>query len=760
VPHIFAETLSDLAFGLGLVTAQDRLWQMDAMRRLAAGRLAEVAGDRKLNGISLHTPGPSILVLDQFYRGLRMQAVAREELSILNRESLDLLEGFARGVNAWIGRLRPADYPPEFLLAAIDPEPWRPEDGLLIGKLIGWLLSLAFLAKPILAALSADPALAWLLPPLRADGPMIIGDGQLPDAASQDLLARRALGLFGPGVGSNSWVLGGERTASGKPILCNDPHLLLGLPALWYPVALTAPSVRVIGATIPGVPAVLIGRNPNLAWGMTAVMADDGDYYRETLNDAGTHYLRNSRWQPVEVVEESFRVRGRRQALRHALRFVRHEGVLCPLLPGGEGKVLTSYRWVGLEPWRGLDGILGMNRARSVEEFEGALREFTVPAQNVVVADGQGCFGYYCTGRFPRRRWGQRMPSILDGSDPRHAWGGYLSWEEQPRCLNPKDGFIVTANNRVASDLPATIAAGFWEPGYRASRIAALLGTCRHANLSDMARVQADLRSLQAMAIVEGLIRPSEGGLANSKARWAASILLGWDGEMKADSPAAVIYHMFYQELLRQAIQPAMEPHAPGFFARYLSTLHLAVPAVDAALLSGDPACFPDGVLPRVERALMAAWDKASARLGTDPSTWRWGDLHPLTFRHLFGRGRGTASRFLAWLFGLNRGPFPRPGDGMTVNLGAFLLTAPFAVEVGPSYRQLVDLGAPEDSRWIVAGGVSGDPGSRHYADQIPAWLAGKTHPMRFLTKDQDGVGPLLRLVPPADNCGATSRVL
>jgi penicillin amidase len=761
VPHISAENLPDLAFGLGVAMAQDRLWQMETLRRLAFGRLAEVAGDREINGASLHLAGPSILAVDRFYRSLRIQDVCREELSLVSEEGTGLLEGFARGVNAWVGQCCPADISPEFLLAGIDPEPWRPEDCLAIGRLIGWLLSLAFLAKPIRAALSADPVLARFLPPDLANGHCIAEGDPPAGATGLDLLARHALGLLGPGIGSNSWVLGGGRTASGKPLLCNDPHLVFGLPALWYPVALTAPTHRVIGGTMAGLPVVLIGRNDHLAWGMTAVMADDGDFYREHLDAAGAHYRRDDEWRAVETVEAAFHVRGRREPVRETLRYVRHEGVLCPLLLARDGEPPTSFRWVGFEPWRGLDGLLGMNRAKNVREFESALQGYAVPAQNVVVGDTSGAFAYFCAGKFPRRPWMEASPPVLDGAAPKYAWGGYLSWAEHPHVTTPTDGYIVTANNRVAIALPATLSGGFWEPPYRATRIAALLGRAEKANVRDMADIQADVVSLQAAGILASLVRPARERLADPRARRAADLLLAWDCRMAADSAAAALYHLFYQELLRQRVRPVLDGRAPGLFARYLSTLHLAVPAVDTVLLTGDPLLFPAGAPLAVESCLTAAWDSARMRLGSDSTRWRWGDLHRLTFQHTLGRGSQPAVRFLAWVLRLNRGPIPRPGDGMTVNLGAFLLTAPFEIAVGPSYRQLVDLGALEESRWIIAGGTSGDFRSRHYADQVALWLAGETRPMRFLSTPPAG-GHALRLASAEGtvDCAPAPRVL
>jgi penicillin amidase len=509
----------------------------------------------------------------------------------------------------------------------------------------------------------------------------------------------------------------------------------------------------VIGATVPGVPAVLIGRNDHVAWGFTAVMADDGDYYRETLDASGARYLRDGTWHPVEIVEEEFRIRAARGAVRHSLRYVRHEGILCPLLPQSDGAAPMSFRWVGLEPWRGVEALLGMNRARDVGAFEAALQDFAIPALNIVVADRQGTIAYFCAGKFPRRSatgGDAGTPAILDGASPKDAWGGYLAWGEQPRSVNPLPGFVVTANNRVAAELPPAISRGFWEPPYRATRIAALLGQFHEAGVEDMARIQADVVSLQAAGILAHLVRPVAHALEDPCARRGASLLLAWDCRMLADSAAAALYHLFYQELLRRCFRPVMDRQAPGAFEKYFSTLHLAVPAADAALLTSDPMWLPDGLRGTVEACLVAAWNAAVIRLGADPAMWRWGPLHTLTFLHGFGRGRGLAARALAWLLDLNRGPYARPGDGMTVNLGAFLLTAPFKTMVGPSYRQIVDLGDPDASRWIIAGGVSGDPRSSHYADQIEPWLRGEYRPMRLRPLADARRGDVLHLAPEA----------
>jgi penicillin amidase len=274
-----------------------------------------------------------------------------------------------------------------------------------------------------------------------------------------------------------------------------------------------------------------------------------------------------------------------------------------------------------------------------------------------------------------------------------------------------------------------------------------------------MARIQADVVSLQSAGVVASLVRSARPRLTEPRAQRAADHLLAWNHRMDADSSPAALYHLFYHELLQRRVRPLLDTRVPGLFHRYLSTLHLAVPAVDTAFLTGDPALFPFGGAESTQECLTAAWKAAVARLGSDPATWRWGDLHRLTFHHLLGRGGSAGMRLLAWLLGLNRGPFPQAGDGMTISMGAFLLTTPFATAVGPSYRQIVDLGAPEDSRWIIAGGASGDPRSRHYADQLSLWRVGETRPMRFLDAEgTDSTG--LRLTPAGADCTSTPCML
>ena len=729
IPFIQAEAPYDLFFGFGFAIAQDRLWQMDLYRRVANGRLAEILGDRSLPvkpGASLQPT--SVVYLDALHRALGFSRVAAPSREILSSGAKEALEGYTAGVNAAIVAMgRRGSFPLEFSLLGYEPEPWRPEDSLAIGRLIAWMLSLAPKVELTLGTFLGHPALQSLLPTSPPEGPFIVTSG---------------MPLGGGGGGSNSWVVGGGRTKSGKPLLCNDPHLPMGLPCLFYQVGLMGGGYHTAGATMPGVPAVVVGMNADVAWGMSSAMPDDADIYREELHPTDpTLYAFRGEWRRLAVREEEIFIRGK-GSQKVSIRYIPHGKADCPLLsdlvPMADP---LSLRWTGLEPSREMDALLKINRAQTLEEFKEALRDFALPAQNFIYADRGGNIAYFCAGRFPHRKKGDG-PFPLDGVKGASEWEGDISFEELPSEINPPSGLIVTANHRIIGDAYPHELTYLWEPPHRARRILELLER-EGLEISDMAAVQMDILSLQAKGLVERSIAPAFSELKGG-ARQVAERLLHWDFRMGVESQEAALYHAFYDHIRRQLFAEKLNRIQPHLYEGYFSLLHLPVYPVDQILLTADPMWFPRGRGEVITRALEGAVRFLKECLGPEEA-WRWGALHCLTLRHPLGGAKDFGGRILNGLFQLNRGPFPHPGDGMTVNVAAYLLSRPFESLVGPVYRQIIDLGNPQNSQWVIPGGGSGDPLSPHYSDQLEDWRQGRYHPMSL---GPDTLQAILELLP------------
>jgi penicillin G amidase len=714
IPTVRAETPGDLFFGFGYAMAQDRLWHMDFYRRLAGGRLAEILGDGPLAlkaGIRLEPR--SVVQLDCLHRALGLARVAQASQEIISDEARTILDGYTAGVNAAMAAMQEERcLPVEFYLLGYEPETWRPHESLAIGRLIAWMLSLAARAEIVLGALVADPDLSSLLPVHPAGEPIVVEGGGL---------------LGGTGGGSNSWVIGSRRTRSGHPLLCNDPHLPMGLPCLFYQVHLRGAGYHVSGATMVGLPTVLIGASAHAAWGMTSAMPDDADVYRETLHPSDPDlYAFKGEWRRLKVQMEEIVVRGG-PSRRVALRYVPRARADCPLL----SDILPfdaplSLRWTGLEPTREIDAFLKICRARDLQEFREALEDFRIPAHNFLYADRQGNYAYFCAGRFPRRRKGEgAFP--MDGAAGTSEWEEDIPFDELPCLINPPSGMIVTANHRIVDDAYPHELTYLWEPSHRAGRILELLER-DGLDVTAMAAIQGDIVSLQAKAVVTQVIAPVAGELFG-KARRAAERLLHWDFRMAAESGEAALYHVTYERLRFLVFADRLNQVAPELYHGYFSLLHLAVNPVDRILKEGDPAWMPEGRGVMVSRALEEAVAFLEKTLGAEED-WAWGKLHRLTLRHPLGGGGSRGRHFMNRIVQLNRGPFPHPGDGMTVNVAAYLLSVPFEAVVGPAYRQIVDLGNPDGSLWIVPGGSSGDPLSPHYSDQLMDWRHGRYHPM------------------------------
>ena len=717
VPHIYAATTRDLFFAQGFVHAQDRLWQMEFQRRLAAGRLSEVLGKATLD-------------VDRWVRTLGLYRTAQKSYAGLSDRARRALDAYAAGVNAFLESGHPL--PVEFTLLRYRPEPWSPVDSLTWASMMALGLSTGWDAKIIRARLiqRLGPQRAATLeggyPP---DNPVILPE---IDYAALGESALRRQATAGPtsdiGAGSNSWVVAGERSVTGKPLLANDPHLMLQIPGIWYENHLVGAGYNVIGASLPGLPSVIIGHNDRIAWGLTASMADVQDLYIERFHpDDPYRYQVNDTWQEAEVYREEIRVRGCREPVIHQVVVTRHGPIITDLAPG-ESQPL-ALRWVAQEVGDGtLEAFLRVNRARDWEEFRAALRHLVTPVLNWVYADVDGNIGYQLAGRIPVRRRGNGQVPVPGWTDE-YEWEGTIPFDELPRSFNPPSGYIVTANNKpVGDDYPYFLGTG-WAPGYRAQRITEMIERRATHDRESFQVIQTDWLSIPAQRIAQRLTRLWTDDPELSR---ALEILRVWDGQMHPRSVAATLAYTTLIHLRRRlfaaalgeladaylgkGFHPLLRP-VSGYAARSFEAAFQVLEDLDSPWLAGRS---PDDVL---QEALHDAVAELRARFGPDMASWRWGRVNRLTLVHPLGTVRPLGRLF-------NRGPYEVGGDPFSPWPNAGRYQAYYDYFHSASYRLIVDLSDLTRSVSVMFPGQSGHPGSPHYANQIDDWLLGRYHPL------------------------------
>ncbi|HET7229802.1 MAG TPA: penicillin acylase family protein [Longimicrobium sp.] len=727
VPHVWAQDDEDLFRAVGYVHAQDRLWQMELFRRVADGRMAEVLG-------------APLVDTDRFLRTVGMGRAAAEGERALDPESRRMLQAYADGVNAWIDH-HPGPLPPEFLALRFRPEHWTVRNTVAIGKIMSWDLADWNVGLDLQRAIDAvGPELARdLYPGDPAWGTTILGNdaqwegkgaaapiapGVRPPAVPADSTPR-ARGAAVPlprvpqlamelldGVSftraSNSWVIGGSRTRSGKPILANDTHLALRAPSLWYLAAIHGKTIDAAGMMIPGAPAVAIGHTRRVAWGYTNAMIDDVDFFVEEVNPAdSTQYRTPGGWARFEAREETIQVKGAAPVIQR-VRVTRHGPVLSDVDKRVPGKVL-AMRWTSQFPTTEMTALLGMNRAGNAGEFTRALHGFNNPHQNVVFADVDGNFGYWMGGRVPIRRGGNGLLPVA-GWTGEGDWTGWLGFDQHPHALNPAAGFVVTANNR---QLPAGagypyLIGGNWAEPYRAQRITEMVRAGHGLTAADVAKQQMDVRDAMALRYKRFAVRGAQ--LAGDSA--AARELNAWPGDASTDSHAAALFYVWLEEL-RHRIGDDEFRGKPVYFPRS---------ALEAVLERGGGAWVDDVTTPKAETLddhLAAAMRAAVATVGART----WGELHVTQIDHPLG-----VVSALNRALGLNIGPFPNAGSGNTVKVAGYGgRTPPFVNRYGPSQRHVVDMADVDgDGGFVIPTGESGIPTSRHYRDQTPMWRTGR----------------------------------
>ncbi len=724
IPHIDAETDESLFFGFGYAMAQDRLFQLDYLRRKASGTLSEILGADGLE-------------LDTIARTVGLRRIAEAEWAETPAETRALLTAFAAGVNAVTEESR-ARLPIEFDLLDYEPAPWSPVDSLAIAGDLRYYLTVRFpvIAIPELAkrTLGEGPLYEAFLQG-EADDESILPPGSYPTRRSGVEPVGAPIGwpVGDPeeGRGSNNWVLAGTRTTTGRPLVASDPHIAFAAVSCWYEVHLAGGSFHVAGTAYAGIPAVFFGRTERVAWGITNNICSQRDLYQEKTDAAHPGcFFYDGRWEPARELVEEIRVKGG-PPVRRVIRFSRNGPIVDELLPPAARHTgPVSLRWLGATSCGWLTSLLGMNRARSADELRTAIRGWRVPTWSLVFADADGHIGYQAAGAIPIREIRER--GYRPGWDPRHQWQGLIPFEGMPRLSDPPRGWIATANNRPApDDFPCPLS-GTWSSGHRARRIRQMIEAVPRLSRDDVVRMHQDVLSLRAVDGVPRLLKAlasSPEAARDPRLREAVTQLEGWDCRMEVDRVGAALFEVFFQHWSRAVAEERFESAA-------VELVSGAVAGLASELLADDAAGWfkKGGRDAAILGAFTATLAGLAARLGPDMAQWTWGRLHRIRLQHVLS-GRGELGQLL------DRGGLPVKGDGTTVcNTG---YDPNYLAPMGANYRLIADLAATPPGLWAVdAQGQSGHPGSPHYGDQLREWIEARYH---YLALDRAEVAKTIR---------------
>ncbi len=715
IPHIIAESLNDAYFGLGFVHAQDRMFQMEQQRRLSQGRLSEVLGS-------------STLEYDRFLRLLDLHRASQASVAALDPATRESLNAYAAGVNAFIGTHDGALSPEFTLLLAADPAPWSAADSIAWLKVMALHLSGNWREEALRAAMIDEigaEKTASFFPDVPAATPSILDAAE--GRAFFDLSSLLNDLLPPAGNGSNNWVVDGTHTSSGMPLLANDPHLGFSIPAIWYLAHLEAPGLSVAGATLPGIPLVIVGTNGEIAWGVTNTGPDTQDLFIERLvPEDNSRYLTPDGSESFAGREEVIEVRFGEDVTVSMLE-TRHGPVLTGIRDQVDGLVgddeAIALSWTMLQDDdRTIEAGLALHTASNWPEFVASARPYAGPQQNIVYADRRGNIGLLAPATIPIRSSGDGLIPV-PGWTGESDWIGAIPFHDLPGTFNPETGMIATANDKlVAQDYPYLLGHQ-WQPGYRAGRIRDLLAERSDHDVASFRSMQLDEASLFAMAMLSYAL---EAVPQSANGKTLQGMLANWDGDMAADSAAPTVYQAWYRELTRAIYADDLGElfHDAWWFK----------PVFVLDVMQADPHgwCLNAETGAETSCADLAgiAFDEAAAflieRFGADPAGWQWGDVHGLKLRHrLYGMIPGIDA-----MTGVD---LTMGGDRFTVSTSGFVFNSDsraFATVHGPVLRAVVDLAEPVTGYFVILPGQSGNPFSPYYDNLVERWYANDPVPI------------------------------
>ncbi|MEQ6856992.1 penicillin acylase family protein [Lysinibacillus capsici] len=725
VPHIFAKTDADLYRAQGYVQAQDRLFQMDLARRQASGRLSEIIGEATIN-------------TDKHFRTFSLRDAAEKSLDAYDDESKQVLEWYAEGVNAFITQAKESNtLSYEFALLGYEPEEWTVVDSLTIGKYMAYDLggnwnTLAF-RHWALQNFDEEKAKELFIKYPENASAIIEANIQNPVAVAGQFSAEMLPNEFN---GSNNWVVSGDKTKSGTPILADDPHLGLSTPSIWYQMHLQSPQQNVSGVIFAGIPGIILGHNDEIAWGVTNVGPDVQDLYIEIPNpDNPTQFRYDGKWEQAEVRDESIKVKDG-ETVDFEVVVTRHGPIMTDLaFKDTEPTAQFSMQWTALQPTAELRAVLGFNKAKTWGDFEKALEDFKAPAQNFVFASKDGTIAYKANGQIPIRKQGEgQLPVPGDSSD--YGWEGFIPWDELPTLVNPKEGFIATANNQViGEDYPYHIT-DFWAQPYRFERIKEVLEANDAITVEDMMALQMDQHNLYAREFLPDLLTSLKEKDQDGKYAEVMAMLEKWDMVDAKESGAPLVFHTLMIKLQEVLFKDQMPEDMYGImYGKFNITDQLLRTAY-----SGEKSIWIEeqgGIDETIYKAFELTIAQLEDQFGKNPSKWQWGDYHQLTFDHTLG----SASPILAAYF--NAKKVPIGGSKVTVQAADNDLAG--NVDHGASWRFVVDVGDLSSAYHIVGPGQSGHVKSDWYQDQVLDWANGDYH--QTFIKQEEIKGKTLQLI-------------
>jgi penicillin amidase len=708
VPGILGETEQDVAMVLGYVMAQDRLWQMDYLRRASQGRLAEILG-------------PEYLDQDHIMRIARIGESEQKRTDRISEDQRRWLESFLRGVNSYIST-HAGKLPLEFSLLEYKPEPFSLKDLLELMHSIAWETSPAPRVDPvlvrILARLGKERALGLFPGDPAVSRGYVPGDleGWEPQGALFSVAVDRPGVMRLPGLrGGAVWAVGRTGTRSGNPMVGFSAYQVLSAPGFWYRARLATQDFHLAGAFFPGLPVAVSGSNQSVAWGAISCPVDDADLYIERLDsDQPKHYWKLDRWTPLRETTQAYRVKGGRSVSRTVM--LTETG---PIVSEAHNECALSLRWTGRDGLGFLPAFHALNRAKNGQEAKNALRELTAPALNVVWADAEGAYGIQMAGLVPVRPPGSDGVIPMPAWTSVHDWLGFIPFDHLPSATAQADAPAAVADGRPGGlEFPMFMGC-YWNDELRLDRIREILGQTREHSRETFQKIEGDAVSPIARDLVPILLEAFKGTGGGDKDEESALNMLGsWDFQMQKESAGAAVFGLFFQGLAEETLRA---PLGDRHFKAYTQYSPLVQRLIRKVFVQKDKswlgAVEPEGLL---RKSFSDALRRGRALLGESPSKWKWGKLHTAEFRHPLT----SRSRFLEMLYHV--GPVGLPGAGDSIDCGVWSALRPFQVIEGVSLRQIVDMGQPPEIVGVSPLGSSAHFFSPHYKDQTQAWADGR----------------------------------